>query len=77
MTDATTTVDTYLAAWNETDTAKRARLIERAWVGDGRYSDPMLEAAGHTALAEMVAGVQTKSASKPPAQASTQTSEIR
>ena len=44
MTDATTTVDTYLAAWNETDTAKRARLIERAWVGDGRYSDPMLEA---------------------------------
>ncbi len=60
MTDATTTVDTYLAAWNETDAAKRARLIERAWAGDGRYADPMLEAAGHAALAEMVAGVQAK-----------------
>ena len=60
MTDATTTVDTYLAMWNETDAAKRARLIERAWAGDGRYSDPMLEAAGHAALAEMVAGVQAK-----------------
>ncbi len=60
MTDAMTTVVTYLAAWNEADAAKRARLIERAWAGDGRYSDPMLEATGHAALAEMVAGVQAK-----------------
>jgi hypothetical protein len=60
MGDATTIVDTYLAMWNETDPKRRARLIEQAWAGDGRYVDPMLEAEGHDALGEMVAGVQAK-----------------
>ena len=60
MGDATTIVDTYLAMWNETDPKRRARLIEQAWMGDGRYVDPMLEAQGHSALGEMVAGVQAK-----------------
>jgi hypothetical protein len=60
MGDATTIVDTYLAMWNETDPKRRARLIEQALVGDGHYVDPMLEAQGHGALGEMVAGVQAK-----------------
>ena len=60
MGDATTIVDTYLAMWNETDAQRRARLIAQAWVGDGRYADPMLEARGHGGLGEMVAGVQAK-----------------
>jgi hypothetical protein len=60
MDDATTIVDTYLAMWNETDPQRRVRLIEQAWVDDGRYVDPMLEADGHGALGEMVAGVQAK-----------------
>jgi len=57
MTDATTIVDTYLAMWNETDPECRAQLIERAWAGEGRYVDPMVEAEGHAAISEMVAGV--------------------
>ena len=60
MGDATTIVDTYLAMWNETDPKRRAGLIEQAWVGDGRYADPMLAAEGHEALGEMVTGVQAK-----------------
>jgi hypothetical protein len=40
MSDVTTTVDTYLAMWNETDPTRRAEHIERAWTGDGRYVDP-------------------------------------
>ena len=60
MGDATTIVDTYLAMWNETDARRRAQLIERAWTGDGRYADPMLEAQGHAALSDMVAGVHAK-----------------
>lgn len=60
MSDATTTVDTYLAMWNEPDPAKRAELIERAWSADGRYLDPVLEAEGHAALSEMVAAVQSR-----------------
>ena len=31
MSDVITTVDTYLAMWNEPDAAARAELIERAW----------------------------------------------
>lgn len=60
MTDVTATVDTYLAMWNETDPARRAQHIERAWAGDGHYVDPLLEAAGHSALGAMVDGVQAK-----------------
>jgi hypothetical protein len=57
MGDVATTVDAYLAMWNETDPARRAQHIERAWADDGRYVDPLLEAAGHAALSGMVAGV--------------------
>jgi len=60
MSDITNTVDTYLAMWNETDPARRAAHIERAWTRDGRYLDPLLEAEGHAALSDMVAGVQAK-----------------
>ena len=60
MSDVTATVDTYLAMWNETDAARRAEHIGRAWTKDGRYVDPMLEAEGHGALDEMVRGVQAR-----------------
>lgn len=59
-TTTNTTVDTYFAMWNETDPARRAELIEQAWAADGRYQDPMLEAEGHAALSEMVAGVHAQ-----------------
>jgi hypothetical protein len=55
MSDITTTVDTYPAMWNETDPRFRARHIEHAGGGDGRYVDPRLEAEGHVALGEMAA----------------------
>lgn len=58
MTEIAETVDTYLAMWNETDAAKRAELIERAWMPGGRYLDPVLQAAGYEELGAMVAGVQ-------------------
>jgi len=35
MSDLTATVDTYLAAWNETDPARRAELVEQVWAPDG------------------------------------------
>jgi hypothetical protein len=59
-TDIATTVDTYLATWNEEDPAQRAELIERAWAPDGRYADPLLEAEGHVALSAMAGGVHTQ-----------------
>jgi hypothetical protein len=57
MSDVTTTVDTYLAMWNEDDAGRRAELIEQAWAPDGRYADPLLEADGHDALSAMVEAV--------------------
>ncbi|HLJ61532.1 MAG TPA: nuclear transport factor 2 family protein [bacterium] len=60
MSNATTTVDTYLAMWNETDPTRRAAHIRHSWAGDGRYVDPQLEAEGHTAIGDMVATVQAR-----------------
>jgi SnoaL-like domain len=57
MDDIKATVDTYLAAWNETDADVRAKLVEQAWAPDGRYVDPLLEAQGRQAISDMVAGV--------------------
>lgn len=51
-------VDTYIAAWNEADDAKRAELIDAALGADLWYRDPMLEADGREAFAATVAAVQ-------------------
>src|SRR5690348_13798953 len=48
MSNITTTVDTYLAMWNETDAVRRGDDIERAWAGDGSYIDPQLGGLGAT-----------------------------
>ena len=60
MNDVDSTVETYLAMWNETDPALRARYIEQAWEQSGRYIDPVLEADGHSALSTMVASVHER-----------------
>jgi hypothetical protein len=57
MADTTTTVDTYLAMWNEPDATARADLIAAAWTDDGYYVDPLQEAKGHAALGDMVPAV--------------------
>ena len=56
-TAATAVVDAYLAMWNEEDPERRAERIAEAWVPEGRYLDPLLEAEGHDALSTMVATV--------------------
>jgi hypothetical protein len=60
MPDLTTTVDTYLAAWNETDPARRAQLIQRVWAADGRLIDPPLAAEGRTGISEMVSALHAQ-----------------
>ncbi len=54
------TVDAYIASLNETDPPARRALIEQAWEESGHYVDPLLEAAGHAALHEMVDGIHTQ-----------------
>jgi hypothetical protein len=60
VSEIATTVDAYLAMWNETDPGRRTELIEQAWTENGRYLDPLLEAEGHGGLNDMVAAVHAQ-----------------
>jgi hypothetical protein len=53
-------VDAYFDMWNEGDAARRDAIIARAWTPGGSYTDPLLEAAGATAISQMVEAVQEK-----------------
>jgi hypothetical protein len=60
MNDLTTTVDRYLAAWNETDPARRAQLIEAVWASDGCLIDPPLAAEGRAQIGDMASALQAQ-----------------
>ena len=53
-------VDTYIAAWNETDETKRRDLIEQCWNETGTYTDPMLDVAGRDGLFGAISGFQSQ-----------------
>ena len=57
-TTDTTAVDNYVAAWNETDDAKRNELLAAAVSEDLWYRDPMLEADSRDAFSGVLAFVQ-------------------
>jgi SnoaL-like domain len=54
------TIDTYVATWNETDAGRRQAGIARAWVPDARYRDPLMASDGHAGIDAMLAAVQAK-----------------
>ena len=58
--DPTTLADRYLAAWNETDAARRRELIALAWTESASYVDPLMRGDGHAGIDAMIAAVQTK-----------------
>ena len=58
MSDITTTIDTYLEAYGETDPAQRLALIAQVWHIGGQLIDPPLDATGHSAISEMASAVQ-------------------
>jgi SnoaL-like domain len=57
MTDATVTIDAYLASLTETDATRRTELLRQAWAEDGRFIDPLFDVQGHSALDELAQGV--------------------
>ena len=58
MADLTSTIDTYLDAYGETDADRRRELIRQVWAEEGRLVDPPLAAAGHDEIDGMFAAVQ-------------------
>jgi hypothetical protein len=58
MTDITTTIDDYIAAWNEGDEALRRELVSRAFADDATYVDPLVSSEGADGIATMIGAVQ-------------------
>lgn len=57
MPELNDTIDTYLAAWNETDATRRAALVERVWDPEGELCDPPMSARGHREIADIAAAL--------------------
>lgn len=51
-------LETYIAAWNESDRAKRAAQLEAAWAVDGLYCDPTARVSGRAALTDHIGDVR-------------------
>ena len=60
--DETTTVNRYVAAWNEADAGRCAALLEECFGDDGTYTDPTVQVSGRSALAGHVAGFHQRMA---------------
>src|SRR4051795_9903744 len=62
MTNTTTptVVDTYIAAWNETDPDRRRSLVGATWTEDGSYLDPLMSGAGVEEISAMIGAAQTQ-----------------
>jgi hypothetical protein len=51
-------VEKYLAAWNETDPAKRRALVDEVWAEDGSYTDPLAAVRGRAEIDGLIGAVQ-------------------
>jgi hypothetical protein len=58
MTDVATTVQNYIAAWNERDAEQRRALVGQTFAEDADYLDPLVQGEGQDGIDEMIAGVQ-------------------
>jgi hypothetical protein len=54
----TTTVETYLQAWNERVPERRRALVAAAFADDATYVDPARSGTGADAIDAMIAGAQ-------------------
>jgi hypothetical protein len=58
--DASHVANRYVALWNETDAARRARLLETDWAPDAKYVDPLMQASGHEQISALVGAVHQR-----------------
>ncbi len=60
MTDITTLVDRYIAAFNETDPARRQALVAGTYAEGASYVDPLAQVRGHAGIDAMIQAVQAQ-----------------
>jgi hypothetical protein len=58
--DATSVAQRYIALWNETDAARRERLLEADWAADAHYVDPLMQASGREQISALVGAVHQR-----------------
>jgi hypothetical protein len=58
MTNIETTIDHYLASWNEPDAGARTEQSRAVWADDGRHVDPLIDAVGPEAIAAAIGGLR-------------------
>jgi hypothetical protein len=58
MTNLDTIAKNYIAAWNETDAARREALLEAAFAADISYRDPIMQGDGRDGVSALIGGVQ-------------------
>jgi hypothetical protein len=56
----TSVVDTYIAAWNETDASRRLALVGETFTDDARYLDPLMSGEGVDGIAAMIGAAQSQ-----------------
>lgn len=52
------TIDRYVAMWNEADGASRTEQARAIWAGDGRLVDPLTDAVGPDAIAAAIGALR-------------------
>jgi hypothetical protein len=60
MTDANAIATQYIDLWNERNPIRRRELLMANWAKAAKYVDPMMNADGHDAINDMIAGVQER-----------------
>lgn len=50
----------YLEAWNATDEVERSHLVTGLFSADATYVDPLVSAAGPSAISDVIAGAQAQ-----------------
>jgi hypothetical protein len=58
MHDFNAIAEAYVAAWNASDVASRAALIEKVFSANVSYRDPIMQGDGHAGIDGLIAGVQ-------------------
>jgi len=58
MTDISTVITKYIAAWNEADPARRRAIVGETFADDASYLDPLMSGDGHDGIDAMIGAAQ-------------------
>lgn len=57
-----TTLDRYIAVWNENDDESRRALVAQTFTEDARFTDPLVAVTGADAINNTISGIQSQMA---------------